>query len=116
MRQCPKCGKNENEIEQTTMYDANTAKCPCGWEGSVEDLVENFGREEMPDVGIPNANSLNKEQIIDLLTSLDVEFDPKAKKEELRALYNEKIMTKAAEEDAEPDQEADIAEDEQPTA
>lgn len=40
MRQCPKCGKNENEIEQTTMYEANKAKCPCGWEGSVDDLVE----------------------------------------------------------------------------
>jgi hypothetical protein len=47
MRQCPKCGKSEREIEMTTMAlveSDNDARCPCGWVGKVGDLVTNFGK------------------------------------------------------------------------
>lgn len=43
MKKCPKCGAVESKIDMTTSetpVEANAARCPCGWTGTVAELID----------------------------------------------------------------------------
>jgi len=62
MRKCPKCGALENTLEMTTSVEpaeANTARCLCGWTGTVGELISDTkpAPTRVPDLAPPAAPS-----------------------------------------------------------
>ena len=103
---CPMCGREEKEIAMETSREKdgdNKAWCPCGWSGTKDKMTgyKEPAKDDDDSDGGDDIEKMGKRKLVEALTTLGVEFDPKLKREYLLELFKAEYAKQNTDQDEE---------------